>query len=84
MLKGEYIWSSHLWDQATFFLGLDISVLRAIHNLVQEKASRLHMWKGKKKTKGKYIGKVYIEVSKVFCISLVTRSCCNYYLHVYV
>jgi hypothetical protein len=24
------------------------------------------MWKGKKKTKEKYIGKVYIEVSKVF------------------
>lgn len=45
---------------------MDLSVLRAIHNLVQEKASRLHMWKGKKKTKEKYIGKVYIEVSKVF------------------
>jgi hypothetical protein len=37
----------HLWN----FLGLDLSVLRAIYNLVQEKASRLHMWKGKKKTK---------------------------------
>ena len=45
---------------------MDLSVLRAVHNLVQEKASRLHMWKGKKKTKEKYIGKVYIEVSKVF------------------
>lgn len=53
-------------DQLIFTLGLDISVLRAIHNLVQEKASRLHMWKGKKKTKEKFVGKVYIEVSKVF------------------
>ena len=53
-------------DQLIFILGLDISVLRAIHDLVQDKASRLHMWKGKKKTKEKLVGKVYIEVSKVF------------------
>jgi hypothetical protein len=56
-----------------FILGLDLSVLRAIHNLVQEKTSKLHVWKGKKKLKEKYIGKVYIEVSKVFFISMVTR-----------
>lgn len=46
---------------------MDLSVLRAIHNLVQEKASRLHMWKGKKKTiKGKIYWKSIYEVSKVF------------------
>ena len=44
--------------------GLEIDVLYAIHNLVKEKAGRLHMWKGSKKTRDKHATTQYIKVSR--------------------
>ena len=48
--------------------GLDISVVRAIYDLVKEKAARLHMWKGTKSTSRKYKENKYLRASKVFDI----------------
>lgn len=48
-------------------IGLDISIVRAIHNLVKRKATRLHMWKGQKNTR-KYTTNRYLKVGIYYSI----------------
>jgi hypothetical protein len=49
-------------------VGLDITIVRALHNLVKRKAARLHMWKGKKNTRtyntNRYLKVGIINISK--------------------
>ena len=55
------------------FVGLDISVVHAINDLVKKKAARLHMWKGQKKTR-KYITNRYLKVATCYSISQIALT----------
>ena len=55
------------------FVGLDISVVHAIHDLVKKKAARLHMWKGQKKTR-KYTTNRYLKVETCYSISHIALT----------
>ena len=52
-------------------LGLDISIVHAIYNLVKKKAIPFHMWRGAKKTR-EYTTNRYLEVG---IISETTFTC---------
>ena len=61
---------SHFVNSQLFcYLGLDLEVLKALYDLVKEKANKLYMWKGVKWTRLKSAQPGHLKVIVIACIS---------------